>query len=218
MQSIHNYDVYIFDCDGVILDSNKLKIEAMEEALRDLGFEATLIEKCIDYFKNNFGLSRFHHVEIFLDKFLNIEPDQKDNIRPKILNKFSDQCHNLYLEAKITPGFIELITSLKGKKYIASGSEEFGLIRAFKERGLEHLFSSIYGSPETKSNIIFKILDKEHSKKAIMFGDAISDFEAAKKNGIDFIAYTPYSNVKDTLIMLATNNGYNVVNSWSEVK
>mgnify|MGYP000906222177 CR=1 FL=1 len=218
MQSIHNYDVYIFDCDGVILDSNKLKIEAMEEALSHLGFEVTLIEKCIDYFKNNFGLSRFHHVEVFLDNFLNIEPDSKDNIRDKILNKFSDKCHNLYLEAKITPGFIELITSIEGRKYIASGSEESGLIKAFKERGLENLFLHIYGSPETKSNIISKILDNEHSKNAIMFGDAISDFEAAKNNGIDFIAYTPYSNVKDTLTMLATNNGHTVVNSWSEVK
>lgn len=218
MQSIHNYDIYIFDCDGVILDSNKLKIDAMEETLRDLGVEATLIEKCINYFKNNFGLSRFHHVDFFLDNFLTIEPSSKEKIRAKILDKFSDQCHNLYLKAKITPGFIELINSLEGRKYIASGSEESGLIRAFKARGLNHLFSEIYGSPEKKSNIIWKILNNEHSKNAVMFGDAVSDFEAAKNNGIDFIAYTPYSNVKDTLTLLATDNGHSVINSWSEVK
>lgn len=218
MQSIHNYDIYIFDCDGVILDSNKLKIAAMEEALRELGCEVSLIEKCIDYFKNNFGLSRFHHVEVFLNSFLMIDPKSKEHMRAKILNKFSDQCHTLYLEAEITPGFIELTSSLQGKKYIASGSEQSGLIKAFKERGLSDLFEKIYGSPETKSNILTKILDDECSKNAIMIGDAVSDFEAAKKNGIDFMAYIPYSNVKETLTMLATSNGHSVVNSWSEIK
>ncbi|MGL5602839.1 MAG: HAD family hydrolase [Silvania sp.] len=218
MQSIHNYNIYIFDCDGVILNSNQLKIDAMEEALRDLCFEAPQIDQCIDYFRNNFGLSRFHHVDVFIEKFLHIEQNRIDTIRIEILNRFSEQCHNLYLKAEITPGFIDFISSLDGKKYIASGSEESGLIKAFAERGLGCLFSKIYGSPETKYNLILKILTNEQSKNAVMIGDAISDFEAATKNNIDFIAYTPYSNVKDSLRLLTTNSGNRVINSWSEIQ
>lgn len=218
MQSIHNYDVYIFDCDGVILDSNQLKIDAMENALRDFSFESSLINKCIEYFSKNFGLSRFHHVDVFIEKILHVEPDDKEKIRSGILKKFSDQCHSLYLKAQITPGFIDFISSVEGSKYIASGSEQTGLMKVFEERGLGDYFLKIYGSPETKSNLVVKILDDEQSKNAVMFGDAISDFEAATKNGIDFIAYTPYSNVKDALTMLAANNGCRVLNSWGDVK
>lgn len=50
-----------------------------------------------------------------------------------------------------------------------------------------------------------------------MFGDAISDLEAAKINNIDFIGYLPYSNVKEKLILLITENNSKAVNEWSEV-
>ena len=35
MIDIDDYDVFIFDCDGVILDSNKLKSEAFEHAFAE---------------------------------------------------------------------------------------------------------------------------------------------------------------------------------------
>ena len=35
MPPLNDYEVYIFDCDGVILDSNQLKIKAMKQALYD---------------------------------------------------------------------------------------------------------------------------------------------------------------------------------------
>ena len=40
-----DYDTIIFDCDGVILDSNELKIDAMREALNNSNsFERRSIE------------------------------------------------------------------------------------------------------------------------------------------------------------------------------
>lgn len=218
MQSINDYNLYIFDCDGVVLDSNQLKIDAMENALSNFFFEKTSIDSCIDYFSKNFGLSRFHHVDVFIDNFLNVQCGSRERVRTEILKNFSDQCHDLYLKAKITPGFIDFVSSLEGSKYIASGSEQVGLIRAFEERGLINYFVDVFGSPETKKNIISRILDSEKTKNAVMFGDAISDFDAATNNGIDFIAYTPYSNVKETLTTLTTTSGYRVFNSWSDVK
>ena len=61
MRQISDYDIYIFDCDGVILDSNQLKIEAMERALSALFTKKTEIDNCIHYFKHlpQFLLRRF---------------------------------------------------------------------------------------------------------------------------------------------------------------
>jgi hypothetical protein len=45
----------------------------------------------------------------------------------------------------------------------------------------------------------------------------VSDFNAANVNAIDFIAFLPFSNVKEKLITLAEKHNYKVINKWSEL-
>ena len=61
-----NYYSYIFDCDGVILDSNKLKTEAFREILIDERYED--IELFIEYHQLNQGINRYEKLNIFLNK------------------------------------------------------------------------------------------------------------------------------------------------------
>lgn len=217
MHPIANYDVYIFDCDGVILDSNQLKIEAMRNALESIVNDSLEVSKCVDYFRNNFGRSRFHHIDIFVEQFLLLDTTLQTEVKERILKAYSYQCKSLYLKAELTPGFIDFIGRLKGKKYIASGSEQQELRDVFATRKLDTYFNDIYGSPTKKSDLVANILKLNSDKSAVMFGDAISDLEAAKINNIDFIGYLPYSNVKEKLKLLITENNSKAVNEWSEV-
>ena len=66
MHQLSKYDVYIFDCDGVIFNSNQLKIKAMKNSLEANFSDSHLIKQCLNYFQLNFGKSRFHHIEHFL--------------------------------------------------------------------------------------------------------------------------------------------------------
>ncbi|MBB1354748.1 HAD family hydrolase [Pseudoalteromonas sp. SR45-5] len=127
------------------------------------------------------------------------------------------QCKSLYLQAELTPGFIDFITQLKGKKFIASGSEQQELRDVFNARGLDSYFDEIYGSPTKKSDLVANILDITKASNAIMFGDAVSDLEAANINNIDFIGYLPFSNVKEKLVSLADKRSYKVIEQWSEL-
>lgn len=217
MHPIANYDVYIFDCDGVILDSNKLKIDAMQNALASIINDSEKVNACVNYFRNNFGRSRFHHVDVFVEQFLLLDDTSKNKVKDDILHAYSSQCKSLYLKAKLTPGFIEFISHLNGKKYIASGSEQQELREVFKARNLNNYFDGIYGSPTKKSDLVANILQLTASDNAIMFGDAISDLEAAQANSINFIAYLPYSNVKGSLINLASKIDATTINAWSEL-
>ncbi|PMH45931.1 haloacid dehalogenase [Vibrio sp. 10N.286.49.B3] len=216
MQSIHNYDVYIFDCDGVILNSNQLKIDAMERALRALSFKDEEINQCVNYFSNNFGRSRFHHVDVFFNDFLPVE-ENKDTLKSKLLSLFSSQCKELYLNADVTPGFISLISSLNGNKYVASGSEQQELRDIFVQRGLDLYFKEIYGSPTPKNDLVRSILEAEKTTNAVMFGDAVSDFEASKINEIEFIGYLPYSNVRNKVIDLQLTYQFQIIDDFNEV-
>ncbi|MEH6595067.1 MAG: HAD hydrolase-like protein [Colwellia polaris] len=214
MHQIYSYEIYIFDCDGVILDSNTLKIQAMKKSLEVLCFESSEIEQCINYFANNFGKSRFHHVEYFIESILNVKKSDKDIIAKKILKSFSKQCKELYLTANLTPGFLEMIQSLPGRKYVASGSEQNELRSVFKARGLDQYFVQVFGSPTAKSSLLANILKLEIDKKAVMIGDAVSDFEASRDNEIDFVCYIPFSNVTEKMQMLAVTHNFDTLQSW----
>ncbi|TVU83837.1 HAD family hydrolase [Pseudoalteromonas neustonica] len=217
MRQIYNYDVYIFDCDGVILDSNKLKIDAMQRALESSISDLDKVKACVAYFRNNFGRSRFHHIDVFIEQFLELDKATENKVKKNILEEYSSQCKSLYLQADITPGFINFINQLSGKKYIASGSEQQELREVFKERELDIYFDEIYGSPIKKSNLVANILKAESSNNAVMFGDAISDLEASEINDIDFIAYIAFSNVPVELTKRSRLFGFNVINNWSDL-
>ncbi|WP_339386208.1 HAD-IA family hydrolase [Vibrio caribbeanicus] len=215
MHQMSNYDVFIFDCDGVIIDSNQLKIEAMNRSLTKAFGSSHQTDICLDYFKKNFGRSRFHHINYFVEEIFLLSGNERDNAYESLLLNYSKQCKSLYLKASLTPGVIDFLTSLNGNLYIASGSEERELRQVFKERDLDQYFTGIYGSPTSKSKVVSNILEREAGKKAIMFGDALSDMNAAKDNLIDFIAYMPFSNVKNELKKESLKYGFSIANSWS---
>lgn len=218
MLQLNKYQVYIFDCDGVILDSNQLKIEAMKNALEAHFSNSALVDECISYFRRNFGKSRFHHVAHFLDSVFVIPYEQKAQYEESILADFSRQCRTLYLSAELTPGVVSFIERCHGKKYVASGSEQDELRDIFVKRSLDKYFDGVFGSPTRKSEIIKHILQVENSNNAVMIGDAESDMESAIKNKIDFVFYAPYSNVKSKMLELCKLSEHLVIEDFSTVR
>jgi phosphoglycolate phosphatase-like HAD superfamily hydrolase len=214
MLQLNKYELYIFDCDGVILNSNKLKIKAMKNTLESHFTTLSLIDECVDYFRMNFGKSRFHHVKYFLDRILIIEPEDKSYLENLILADFSKQCRSLYLHAELTPGFILFLENCNGKKYVASGSEQCELRDVFAQRKLEKYFEGVYGSPTPKDELVRCIIEQEQNSNAVMFGDALSDLQAAQKNKIDFVFYSPYSTVQKELITLSKSEKFPILRSW----
>jgi phosphoglycolate phosphatase-like HAD superfamily hydrolase len=218
MLQFSDYEVYIFDCDGVILDSNQLKIDAMKAALEKAILDPKIVESCVDYFSKNFGRSRFHHVDVFIENFIGLKGDASNSLREQLLKDYSTQCKKLYLTANVTPGFFELLNQLEGVKYVASGSEQEELREIFETRKFNSCFKNIFGSPAKKSQLLKNILEAENNKKAIMIGDALSDLESALTNNIDFIGYLPFSNVASELQEQAQFAGFNVIQNWEELK
>lgn len=214
MPLISDYDVYVFDCDGVILNSNKLKIDAMNVVLKDLEYHQNTIDECLEYFSKNFGKSRFHHVDYFIQHVFGVNRADEQVIREEILRRFSIQCRKLYLNAELTPGVIDFIKSLQGDIFVASGSEQAELRDVFSDRDLSQYFVEVYGSPTRKSKLVENICSKYRGKKVVMVGDAVSDFEASEINNIDFVFYSPFSNVRDTMLELSKQHGFPVLNSY----
>lgn len=114
-------------------------------------------------------------------------------------------------------GIKPLLRKLASKTlYIASGSEQEQLKATLERRGFTEFFKGVLGSPVTKVDNINNILRSVKYKKAVMVGDAVADYEAALENCIDFVFYSPLSNVKDQMIKLSEKNHFKVIDNYEE--
>ena len=186
MIDLKNYHVYIFDCDGVILDSNKIKTNAFKHALKDEPRDK--IEQLVKYHKENGGVSRYKKFEYFYKK---ISPHENYEEKLELaLDRFATVVRKELLEANLIPGVVKFINSLNESNrscFVNSGSDEEELIQILSVRGISDLFKGIFGSPTTKVENTKKILDLMGDKKYLFFGDSKSDYFSAKEFDIDFI-------------------------------
>lgn len=208
------YDVIILDCDGVVFDSNLLKVTAFNKATHQ--YNADIAKEFSTYFKNNFGVSRYHLAKVFIEDFLKIDFDVK--LYNKILFDYGDSCVKLYKEVDYTYKFIDFISFYVEKDiYIASGSDEKELNNVFIQRNIYTKFKRILGSPISKIELVRKIIEENHQKRIVMIGDAKSDFLASKDSGIDFIYMKQYSSAKSIMNKLVQKHHFSTINNLGEL-
>lgn len=188
--NLAKYDTVILDCDGVVFDTNILKVEAFSKTFEELGFDKVYIDKFVAYMKNNFGVSRYKFAEYFIKNILKRELDTR--LYENIIDIYSKKSYELYFEAEFTENLLEFLEFYKGKRvFIASGSKEDELKEVFKHRKIDRYFQAIYGSPKKKDEIVGAIA--RECNNCIMIGDSRSDMIAAKNAKIDFIFMYDYS-------------------------
>lgn len=194
MIDFNKYEVIIFDFDGVILDSMSVRDSGFRNIFSE--FDKDAVEKLVKYNRKNGGLSRFHKIKYFYEEILKLDIDED------LVNIYAEKFTEIMKRELVNPqyiikdaiGFINNNKDIK-KMYIASGSENKELNYLCKELGISDYFIEIYGSPTHKNEIVKNILEnnKYDISKAVLIGDSINDYEAAKVNKIDFIGYNNIS-------------------------
>ena len=58
-------NLYIFDCDGVLVDTNGSKLDLIERVLSELDVPNHFVSWAVDNFRENFGRTRNAHFECF---------------------------------------------------------------------------------------------------------------------------------------------------------
>ena len=189
MKISDNYECFIFDCDGVILDSNRFKIEVFRRLALEWGSASA--DLFVEYVKKNFGTSRYKIFDYFLRNIIGCFDTSTYN---RLLSDYGLHCKREYLKCEVTKGFPEAISKLSNKKkYIASGSAQDELRFVLAEKKLDTYFNGIYGSPTSKVENILNIKIENPNARILMIGDAKSDWKAASINNIDFLLLRGYS-------------------------
>lgn len=201
---IKEYKTIIFDCDGVILNSNKIKTQAFYETAKKYGHE--FAQRLVEHHLLNSGMSRYIKFKFFITKILQKKYDKALN--EKLLMHFAKIMKKKLISCEIAKGLDSLKAKTKAVNWlIVSGSDQGELREILKLRNCEKYFEGgIYGSPEDKITIIKREIKSKNIKKpALFFGDSKYDYNVAKITKLDFIFLSKWSEVKDYKIWCNDN-------------
>ena len=203
---INNYKTIIFDCDGVILNSNRVKREAyFKVALSHYGEEhATSL---VQYLSKNTGNPREHFFNHFLKNIVSKSISKKEV--NQLVSEVSLEIYQGLMECEISQGLFDLRKNSPNLKWlVVSGGVEKELRDVFSKRSLFDLFDGgIYGGPKTKDEILRFLIQENNLEPPILYlGDSKFDFEAASRINIDFIFVSEWSDFKEWRNFCKKNN------------
>jgi phosphoglycolate phosphatase-like HAD superfamily hydrolase len=192
----NNFNSIIFDCDGVLLNSNKVKTQAFYNVALSYGEEYANI--LTDYHVKNGGISRNQKFKYFLDKVIPSGVSGPDI--EELIYMFSIEVKKGLLECEVSPclPFFRRVTD-GVKWFVVSGGAQDELKEVFQIRGIYNMFDGgIYGSPKSKDDIL-KALISSHTIKfpSLFLGDSMYDYEVATRANIDFIFVSGWSEFKN---------------------
>jgi len=193
---LSSYSALLFDCDGVVLNSNKIKTQAFYNVAVRYGPEHA--EALVKYHVSNGGISRYAKFEYFLQEIVKKKIDEAE--LALLLNLFSEEVKKGLLTCGVAERLDELRETTRGIPWlIVSGGDQHELREVFMLRGLDKYFDGgIFGSPDDKETILSReILKQGFAKPMLFLGDSKYDFEVASVFSLDFVFIRQWSEVRD---------------------
>lgn len=200
--NLANYKTLVFDCDGVILDSNTIKTEAFYHAA--LPYGAAAAEALVQYHVSNGGISRYKKFAFFLDHLLT-DFGEKESVRNEseydeaiesLLTQYAASVAEGLSQCNVAEGLTQLRHQTSHARWlVVSGGDQKELREVFRERGIDHLFDGgIFGSPDTKDTILSRESATQNiARPALFLGDSHYDYRASRDAGLDFVFLNGWS-------------------------
>ena len=179
---------FVFDFDGVIVDSVDIKTNAFRKIFNK--YDKAIYDKIIDHHIKNGGISRFVKFNLYFNQYLKLKYSQK-KINHEIF-KFSKEVKKKVIKSKEISGaykMLKLCIKNNKKLIINTGTPTDEIKYILKKKKYFDFFTLIMGSPTTKEENFFKIKKTFNINYSdmIYFGDSKTDLDVANKLSLDFI-------------------------------
>ena len=206
-RKIQEYKSIVFDCDGVVLDSNVVKTEAYFRTAKNLGATDSEAQALVDYHVRLGGISRYHKFDYYLREILH-QAATEDKVQA-LLDEFSRELEVGLMECDIAEGLITLRNATKQANWmILSGGDQQEIRTLFANRNLTRFFDGgLFGSPDNKDTVLAREKSNGNLQfPALFIGDSKYDHEAATLAGLDFVFLSDWTEVSDWQSFCADNN------------
>lgn len=171
----------VFDKDGVLVDSEPIKLAALEELFLD--FPASF-EAIRAFNRANIGMPRREKLEHFFGQIIQA-PDTEARVE-EYLDRAYWHMRATLMRAPATPGLIDFIRSSTHPKYVCSVAVREEVEDQMEALGLRDAFAGLFAYPERKADVL-RALSQSHEDPVLFWGDTMRDYQAAQEAGVAFI-------------------------------
>ena len=206
MRPFTEYKTLVFDCDGVVLNSNQLKIQAYYDVAIKFGANKSQAQALVDHHVKLGGISRYPKFEYFLREIM--QQAVTEQAMQDLLESFTVEVKRLLTDCEISPYLADVRNNnMYAKWMIISGSDQLELRDIFQQRGIDKLFGGgIFGSPDNKDAILARELEAGNIvQPALFIGDSRYDHQASTNAGLDFVFLSAWTDVECWQDYCATN-------------
>lgn len=186
MSCAYEFDVFVFDFDGTLVDSNEIKEKAFFEVVFNLKKGNEIMHTTLKKTKGD----RTQIFKSFIRDYEAQVENTKLNIN-QLIKKYSYITDSKVQDAKNIDGAENLLKLLRRKQkkvYVNSLTPQQNLIEILDKKKWISLFDGIHGSPKSKFDNL-KTIEKERNippSKFLIIGDGFDDEESAEKFGCSF--------------------------------
>jgi len=194
---LKKYNTIIFDCDGVILNSNFQKIEAYRNTAISYGASKIQAEDLVSYHVSLTGISRNVKFKYFLKEIMG--EHVTDSSMKKLVDNLNIEVITLLKNCEVASGIEKLKSHTKKSTWmVASGGDQEELRFLCKDKGIASFFEGgIYGSPSSKHQIVEEKMKDKNFLPTLFLGDSLYDIQTAQKYKLDFIFIYGWTDLKD---------------------
>jgi phosphoglycolate phosphatase-like HAD superfamily hydrolase len=187
LKRIDSLRAIVFDFDGVILESAEVKTEAFMELYADYPDKVQAIR---DYHVAQAGISRYVKFEHIQRNILGLP--YTEETRKRVSAEFERLTRERIFRCPQVPGAEGLLRGLRGRvlRIVGSGTPQAELELIVATRGMDGWFEELWGTPRLKADILRDVMAR-HSlspRQVLMVGDGMSDYDAAREAGTQFLA------------------------------
>jgi phosphoglycolate phosphatase-like HAD superfamily hydrolase len=177
----------LFDFDGVIVDSARLKTEAY--ATIYAGEDPAKVSRAMRHQQMHGGITRRATIALFEREFFGRSGDPESV--EKLALRYGDIVFDPVVACAFIPGAQTLLNRALGRvdMYLISGTPHEELLEILRARGLGRYFKRVYGAPTGKPEAFRKILESGRYKaeQTLAVGDSMTECDAAAGLGIPFL-------------------------------
>lgn len=177
----------VFDCDGVLLDSNPVKIAAFRAALADE--DPAAVERLIVEHRASGGVSRFAKLERFYRDLVRV--DDPAAAIATALQRFAKAARAGLRECPTILGvdlFVGELARAGVRMHVISGGEQQEVREALAARPWSTAFVGVHGSPTPKREHLERLFAAgELAGAGVYFGDAELDMQLAEQFELEFV-------------------------------
>ncbi len=194
--------VIVFDFDGTLVDSNRIKAEAYFRLFPADDRHARIIQEVL---AEIFEQSRYAIFEQILRRLEITEKELRDNV-----NTLAERYDAIVVAGtKTCPEKAGAEAALKKLApayalYVSSTTPEVSLKEIIRFRGWDGYFRSVFGYPHRKAETLRYVMSLENVKRqqVLVVGDGESDRASAMENGCTFVQVTEGFHFEDLEQML----------------